>query len=211
MATATKIDLKKELHQIYAPPRHPVLVDVPRLRYLMVDGALSPGSRGPGDDPAFREAVQALYSVSYTMKFASKGSGGDYVVMPLEGLFWTCGAEEVRPDETARMEWTLMIAQPPQITQARVDGAIAQLLDRGRVAAPPEVRLETLEEGLAAQILYLGPYAEEQPTIERLHAFIEESGLVKRGKHHEIYLSDPNRTAPERLKTVIRQPVATSP
>lgn len=211
MPTATKIDMKKELHGLYAPPAHPLLVDVPPLQYLMIDGSLSEGSTGPGDDPAFREALQALYSVSYTMKFASKGEGEDYVVMPLEGLFWTRGTGEVRPDEMARMEWTLMIAQPPQITQARVDQAIAQLLDRGKFVTPPAVRLETLAEGPAAQILHVGPYADEPPTIERLHAFIEEHGLAKSGKHHEIYLGDPNRTAPERLKTVIRQPVAIRP
>ena len=172
MVTATKVDMKKELHELYTPPQRPVLVDTPPLQYLMIDGALSEGSTGPSDDPRFREALQALYSVSYTMKFASKGEGEDYVVMPLEGLFWTRGTGEVRPDETARMRWTLMIAQPAQITQTRVDGAIAQLLDRGKVATPPAVRLETLEEGLAAQILHLGLLrrrASDDRTAPRVH------------------------------------------
>jgi hypothetical protein len=207
MATAMKIDMKKELHEFYAPPAHPLLVEVPPLQYLMIDGALPKGATGPADDPAFR----ALYSVSYTMKFEAKSEGEDFVVMPLEGLFWTRDGGEFRSGETARMRWTLMIAQPPQITQDDVDAAIAQLLARGKLTTIPLVRLETLEEGRAAQVLHLGPYADEPATIERLHAFIEESGLVKRGTHHEIYLSDPNRTAPERLKTVIRQPVADRP
>jgi hypothetical protein len=208
MTTATKLDLKKELHGLYAPPQHPVLVDVPPLQYLMIDGALSEGATGPADDPAFGRALQALYSVSYTMKFEAKGAGEDYVVMPLEGLFWTEGTEEFRPGEAAAMRWTLMIAQPALITQRHVDDAIAALLRRGKLTARPAVRLETLEEGLAAQILHLGPYTAEAPTIERLQAFIDENGMIRRGKHHEVYLSDPNRTAPARLKTVIRQPVA---
>jgi len=207
MATATKIDMKRELRDLYAPPPHPVLVDVPPLRYLMVDGATAPGMAGMADDPGFRAAIGQLYSLSYTLKFRMKDLGDDYVVMPLEGLFWTSGKEEFRPDEPAPIRWTLMILQPPRVTPLHVADAGVSLLERGKLDRPPTARLEQLREGRAAQILHVGPYAAEAPTIRRLREFIAEQGLSPHGKHHEIYLGDPNRTAPERLKTVIRQPV----
>lgn len=208
MVTAVKIDMKRELGDLYAAPRHPELVDVPPLRYLMIDGAAAEGATGPADDPGFRAAVGELYSLSYTLKFEMKERGEDYVVMPLEGLFWTHGSDEFRPGGPAPTRWTLMILQPPHVTPLQVADAGARLLERGKLERPPRARLETLREGRAAHVLHLGPYAQEAPTIERLHAFIDELGLTRRGKHHEIYLSDPNRTAPERLKTVIRQPVS---
>lgn len=208
MATAGKLDMKKELGALYAPPTHPVLVEVPPLRCMMIDGAIAEGSAGPGTDPGFREAIGALYGISYTSKFRGKASGRDHVVMPLEGLFWTDGTEDLRLEGSGPMCWTLMIVQPPWITVDDVTESVATLVEKGKLADAPAIRLETLDEGRAAQILHVGPYAQESPTIEKLHAFIEERGLVARPKHHEIYLSDPNRTAPERLRTVIRQPVS---
>jgi hypothetical protein len=207
MPTATKLDMKRDLKPLYAPPIYPVLVQVPELTYLMVDGVIPERAAGPGADPQFREAIGALYGVTYTLKFASKAVGRDFVVMPLEGLFWAEGSEDAPPEESGPMRWTMMILEPPWVTQERVGEAAGALADKRKLAQVPTLRLATLTEGQVAQVLHLGPYAQERPTIERLHDFIAERGLEPREKHHEIYLSDPNRTAPERLKTVIRQPV----
>lgn len=203
----TKLDIKRDLKPLYAPPTYPVLVEVPELTYLMVDGTIPEGAAGPSADPQFRDAIGALYGVTYTLKFASKAAGRDFVVMPLEGLFWADGSDDAPPGGSGPMRWTLMIVEPPWITQESVGEAAGALADKRRLAQVPSLRLTTLTEGQAAQILHLGPYSEERPTIEKLHDFIAERGLEARHKHHEIYLSDPNRTAPERLKTVIRQPV----
>ena len=207
MPTATKLDMKKDLKQLYAPPTHPVLVEIPPLPYLMVDGAVPAGGAGPAGDPAFQEAIGALYGVTYTMKFEAKAAGRDFVVMPLEGLFWGDGKAGLGPGEDGPTRWTLMILQPPWVTTDHVGEAAEALAAKKKLAHVPELTLTTLEEGRAAQVLYVGPYTHERPTIEKLHAFIAEHGLQPRHKHHEIYLSDPGRTPPERLRTVIRQPV----
>jgi hypothetical protein len=206
MSRPTKLDMKRELKGLYAPPPHPVLVEVPPLSYLMIDGVLPEGSAGPGEDPGFRRAVGSLYASAYALKFEAKDTGRDFVVMPLEGRFATDGVGAFEPGRGS-MRWTIMILQPRWITGEGVAGAIDRLVATGRLAEPPAIRLETLTEGRAAQVLHFGPYSEERPTIEKLHAFIAERGLASRPMHHEIYLSDPNRTSPERLKTVIRQPV----
>lgn len=207
MATTMKLDMKRELRNLYEPPTHPVLVRVPRLRYLMIDGAIPEAGAAPSEDPAFRDAIGALYAVTYTLKFEGKSAGQDFVVMPLEGLFWTEGTHSFRPDDLGATRWTLMIMQPPWITERGAMDAADALVRKGRLARVPALRLEALVEGRAAQILHVGAYSDEAPTIEKLHAFIEEVGLVPHAKHHEIYLSDPNRTAAGRLRTVIRQPV----
>ncbi len=207
MSTATKLDMKRDLGPLYAPPTHPVLVEVPPLRYLMIDGVIPEGSTGPGTDPGFQEAIGALYGVTYSLKFESKASGRDFVVMPLEGLFWADGTEDAPPVGASPMRWTLMIVQPPWITQEAVSKTAGALVEKRKLGRVPSLRLDTLAEGQAAQILHVGPYTEEHATIEKLRAFVAERGLQPRRKHHEIYLGDPNRTAPERLKTVIRQPV----
>ena len=208
MLTQEKLDMKLELKPLYAPPPHPVLVEVPTLRYLMIDGAIPGGSPGPGADPGFREAIGALYGVTYTLKFEAKAHGKDFVVMPLEGLFRTEGEEGLLPDDPGSMLWTLMILQTPWVTPERATAARDVLVGEGKLPTAPALRVEAISEGRAAQILHVGPYAEERPTIDRLHAFIAEQGLVARSRHHEIYLSDPSRTAPERRRTIIRQPVA---
>ena len=207
MPTATKLDMKSDLKPLYDPPTHPVLVEVPELRYLMLDGMASASAAGPGADPAFRDAIGALYGVTYSLKFASKAAGRDFVVMPLEGLFWTDGSDHPQVWGSGPMRWTLMILQPPWTTQEAVSDTAGALIEKGKLSRVPSLRLDVLAEEQAAKILHVGPYGEERPTIEKLHAFIAERGLDSRQKHHEIYLSDPNRTAPERLRTVIRQPV----
>jgi hypothetical protein len=196
-----KLDLKRAMRRLYYPPvGQPVLVDVPEMRYLMVDG------RGGPADPAFQQAIGALFAASFTAKFAVKrrDPNDDFTVMPLEAMFWTPG--DGPPSDPHELSWTAMIVQPPAVTDELAHGAIGETLDRGLPAAA-RVRIERFREGLAAQVMHVGPYDEEEPTIEKLRAFIAEHDYPLRGRHHEIYLSDPRRTPPDRLKTVIRQPV----
>jgi hypothetical protein len=208
MLTATKLDMKQELEGLYAPPRYPVLVEIPSLTYLMIDGVIRDGSAAPGEDPRFRRAIGSLYAVSYALRSDGKTAGRDFVVMPLEGRFATDGTEDASFElGQGPMRWTLMMLQPPWITQEHVAGAVNTLVAARRLAAPPDIRVETLAEGRAAQVLHVGPYWEERPTIEKLRAFIAEHGLLPRPGRHEIYLSDPYRTPPEWRKTVIRMPV----
>ncbi|MGI6209319.1 MAG: GyrI-like domain-containing protein, partial [Anaerolineae bacterium] len=178
----------------------------PPIAYLMVDG-----QGDPNTSAAYREAVQALYSVAYTLKFMLKGGpeAYDFTVMPLEGLWSADDWDAFVSGDRAAWEWTAMIAQPPPVTPALVEQAVADARrKKGPMPGLERLRLETLHEGLSAQVLHVGPYSAEAPTIERLHGWIQDNGYVLRGRHHEIYLSNPERSAPERLKTIIRQPVA---
>jgi hypothetical protein len=203
--TATKIDFKRELRELYAPAREPSLVEVPDLAFLMIDGHGDPNTA-----PEFSEAIEALYTVAYAAKFAIKGAPGgiDYRVMPLEGVFWTADMSTFATGERSVWDWTLMIMQPDQVTSGVFGEARATASAKKALDAIGRMRLEVFAEGLAAQVLHIGPYAAEGPTIQRLHAFIAEQGYERSGRHHEIYLSDPRRSAPEGLKTVLRQPVA---
>jgi len=200
---AEKIDFKKALKPLYAPPVGTfVQVEAPPLSYLMVDGAGDPNTTA-----AYREAVEWLYSVSYPLKFMSKKElGRDYAVMPLEGLWW---AEDMSTFISREKEkWSpMMIVQPDWITPQMVDVAAAKAsAKRGK---PPEsLRLETLHEGLCVQTMHLGSYDDEGPVLARLHdEYLPKNVLVETGHHHEIYIGDPRKTAPERLKTILRQPV----
>ena len=200
-----KIDLKKEFKALYsAPSKAPVFVDVPALTYLMIDGAGDPNMA-----QGYADAVQALFSISYGAKFLVKKSevAVDYGVLPLEGLWWAEDMAAFSQNDRGNWKWTVMIMQPEYVTPEILELA-RQKAEKKLGRALSEVRLEVLEEGRSAQILHLGPYAEEAPTIAALHAFIEDHSASLSGKHHEIYLSDPRRTKPERLKTIIRQPVA---
>ncbi|MBN1935696.1 MAG: GyrI-like domain-containing protein [Anaerolineae bacterium] len=201
------LDLKKELEHLYNPSaKQPAIVDVPAMNFLMIDGAGDPRTA-----QGYRDAVQALYSLSYALKFLlKKGEGGvDYAVLPLEGLWWADDMAGFSLDRRGDWRWTMMIAQPEWITADLVQAALAQVArKRDAPVALPQIRFEAYHEGLSAQIMHIGPYAAEAPTIAALHQFIHEQGYALRGKHHEIYLGDPNKTQPENLKTVIRQPVA---
>jgi len=199
-----KIDLKKELKHLYrASTREATEVVVPPLRYLMIDG------RGdPNTSAEYAKAVEALFSVSYTAKFTVKKSPEaiDYAVMPLEGLWWADDLSVFVADDKARWKWTMMILQPPFVPDAVIHAAIAEVGRKKQLPALPKLRLEEFAEGRCAQILHVGPFAEEGPTIERLHGFIDRrSG--KTGKHHEISLSDIRRGDPKNWKTIIRQPM----
>ena len=200
-----KKDLPKDLQALYFPSaKEPVFVDVPAMQYAMVDGAGNPNSA-----KAFQEAIGALYGVAYTVKFAAKKEGiADIRVMPLELLLAGDAADAFRAADKERWEWTLMLMEPPAVTRKLFDEGVRQLRERKNPPGLDRVRLERYREGKAAQILHIGPYAAETPTIERLHAFIREHGYRLSGKHHEIYMSNPRTAAPEKLKTVIRQPAS---
>jgi hypothetical protein len=198
-----KLDFKKDFKELYSPPsKEAVLLEVPPLNYLMIDG-----TGNPNTSPQYQEAIEALYTLSYTLKFMLKKSGElDYSVSPLEGLWWSDNMDDFIQANKDNWKWTMMIRQPEQITPALLAEAVAQAEKKKDLPNLRQVRLESFEEGLVAQIMYFGPYAEEGPTIQRLHSFIRENGYSLAGKHHEIYLSDPRRTAPEKLRTIIRQP-----
>jgi hypothetical protein len=200
-----KVDFKKELKHLYRPsPKKVVAVDVPTMNFLMVDGEGDPNTA-----QAYREAVEALYAVAYALKFMVKKGplAMDYGVMPLEGLWWVDDMSQFSVESKELWQWTMMIMQPEVVTDALFEEALDQVRAKKDPPALPRVRLKSYHEGLSAQIMHIGPYAAEAPTIEKVHQFIAESGYQRRGKHHEIYLGDPRRTAPERLKTVIRQPM----
>ncbi|GAA2783791.1 GyrI-like domain-containing protein [Saccharopolyspora taberi] len=201
----TKPDFKRELDCYQAKHHELRVVDVPDLQYLMIDG-----HGDPNTSEAFSDAVTALYPVAYKLKFASRNElGRDYVVMPLEGLWW---AEDMdfftaRRDKS-RWDWTLMIMVPDWIGPAMLETARAQAGRKNRPARLDEVRLETLSEGRCVQALHIGSYDDEAGLLARMHhEFIPANGLRMTGKHHEIYLSDFRKVAPEKLRTILRQPV----
>ena len=199
---AAKVDFKRELRELYGPPRTASLVQVPELSFLMVDG-----HGDPNTSAEYREAVSALFSVSYAARFALKRSGViDYGVMPLEGLWWVPDISEFSIEDKTAWDWTAMIMQPGEVTDPVLENA-RQAAAKKELPALERLRLERFTEGLSAQVLHVGPYSAEGPTIARLHEFIAAQGYERAGKHHEIYLSDPGRAAPEKLKTIIRQPV----
>ena len=202
---ATKIDFKRELRELYAPGRRPVVVDVPEMAFVMIDGHGDPNTAD-----SYREAIEALYAVSYTVKFAVKRGPAeiDFGVMPLEGLWWSQDPTVFSTGDKSAWNWTAMIMQPEPVTAEIVEEACHQAAAKKSLPALEKLRYERFAEGSAAQVMYVGPYKDEGPTIAALHAFIAEQGGTLTGKHHEIYLGDPRRAAPEKLKTVIRQPLA---
>lgn len=199
-----KIDLKKELKHLYGPSARGVVeVDVPTLNYLMVDG-----EGDPNTSQAYAEAIEALFTVSYTVKFMiRKGPAAiDYGVMPLEGLWWADDMSAFSATDKSNWKWTAMIMQPSFVTPEIIARAITEAGKKKNPAAIARVRLESLSEGRCAQILHIGPFSEEGPTIEKVHRFIESRGR-RTGKHHEIYLSDIRKADPAKWKTIIRQPL----
>jgi hypothetical protein len=203
------LDLKKDLKHLYAPSvKEPVVVDVPAMQFLMIDGGIEKG-QSPSTSPGFQEVMPALYGAAYTLKFMAKKRQEDpidYPVMPLEGLWWV---EDGHFDIAGPDNWryTLMIMEPPQVTTEMFQEALRQLRAKKPNPALERLRLETFHEGLAVQIMHIGPYATEPATVERLHAFARERGLRLEGRHHEIYLGNPQTAAPEKLKTILRHAV----
>jgi hypothetical protein len=201
-----KTDFKREIDAYRARPGGFAIVEVPDLRYLMIDG-----HGDPNVGRAFADAAEALYPLAYRLTFASKRAlGRDYVVMPLEGLWWADDLDSFTASrDKSRWDWTLMIMVPGWIDRDMVTDAVEEI---GAKAAPRrlhEVRLETLSEGRCVQTLHVGPYDGEAEVLARMHGeLIPDNGLRMVGRHHEIYLSDARRVAPDRLRTILRQPVA---
>jgi hypothetical protein len=204
------IDLRKQMKDLWTPPvGKVVLVTVPAMPYLVVEGVGNPST-----SKAFQEAIQALYSAAYTMKFGAKAAGvADWKVMPLEALWSTTSGKDLSDaDFTAGagkdIAWKALLMQPAVVTAEMLEQAKAEVVRKKKdVPALGQLRLETWAEGLCAQTMYVGSYDGERPTIDMMHAWIFASGYRVRGRHHELYMGDPNRTAPEKLKTILRLPV----
>jgi hypothetical protein len=198
-----KIDLKKELKNLYQPSnKEVVLVDVPVMNFLMVDGEGDPNS-----SQSYQEAVEVLFGVSYTLKFMVKKGplAIDYGVMPLEGLWWAEDMSAFTAGDKSNWKWTMMIMQPDFITNEMVLTAIQNFGKKKNPKALPKLRFGSYEEGKAAQIMHIGPFTEEGPTVEKVHQYIDAIGK-RSGKHHEIYLTDIRKADPAKWKTIIRQP-----
>ena len=200
----TKIDYKKELKPLYSPSaKEATVIEVPATSLLMIDGAGDPAT-----SKEYMDAIRTLYPLSYTLKFMVKKSRGvDYGVMPMEGLWWADDMGAFMENNRDLWMWTSMVPQPEFITGDMVKQAMEQVEKKSNPPALSKVRFELFNEGSCAQIMHIGPYSAEGPTIKKLHDFIEAKGYERSGKHHEIYLSDPRRSAPEKLKTIIRQPI----
>jgi hypothetical protein len=201
-----KIDYKKKLKHLYKPTTKKVeIVDVPQMNFLMIDGEGNPNS-----SQSFSDAIEALFPLAYTLKFmVKKGDLAiDYGVLPLEALWWADDMSAFTTGNKNDWKWTVMIMQPEFITQEMVETATLEVKRKKKPIALSLARFEAFREGKAAQTMHIGPFSEEGPTIEKVHLFIEENGSQRIGKHHEIYLSDIRRAAPDKWKTIVRQPMS---
>ena len=201
---ADKLDLKKSLDAYQAKKGQFRILEVPDLQYLMIDG-----HGDPNTSPAFAEALETLYPVAYSLKFASKLTlDRDYVVMPLEGLWWADDYNVFMTGDKSAWDWTVMMLVPDWIDLDMVEAAVEQSRKKTGERRYDDLRMETLREGLSVQTLHVGSFEAEADVLRRMHEeFIPEHGFAMAGKHHEIYLSDPRKTAPEKLRTILRQPV----
>ena len=197
-----KIDVKRELRDFYTAKPTPAIVEVPEQSFLMIDG-----HGDPNTSEQYRDAVSALYSVAYAARFALKRADIlEYVVMPLEGLWWAPDMSAFTTEDKSAWNWTMMIMQPDAVTQEVFEAALEKA-EQKSLPALERMRFERFAEGPAAQVMHRGPYSAEGPTVAALHAFIAEQNYELAGRHHEIYLSDPRRAAPENMNTILRQPV----
>ncbi|MEO7778688.1 MAG: GyrI-like domain-containing protein [Fibrobacteria bacterium] len=197
------IDYKAQMRKFYKPSADSVeLVDLPPMNFLMIDGQGDPNSA-----PAYQEAVESLFTVAYALKMQIKKSDAiDYGVMPLEGLWWAEDMSRFSVERKSEWNWTLMIHQPTPVTRKAFEKAYADVKAKKDPAALGRLRFEAYPEGRSAQKLHVGPFTEEGPVIKAVHDRIAAIGAKLRGKHHEIYLSDIRKAAPEKWKTIIRQP-----
>ncbi|MGC4152205.1 MAG: GyrI-like domain-containing protein [Propionicimonas sp.] len=203
-----KLDFKKILAGYRAAPGRFEIVEIPDQQYLMVDG-----HGDPNTSLAYTDALAALYPLAYKLKFASKRElDRDYVVPPLEGLWWADDMDAFTASrDKSRWDWTMMLMVPEWIDGGLFEATLAQVVTKDPPARVADIRLRPLSEGRCVQTLHLGPFDDEGPVLERMHhEFIPDHGLRLTGKHHEIYLSDPRRVAPEKLRTILRQPVTTA-
>ena len=199
-----KIDLKKKLKALYNPTtRNVTLIDIPKMNFIMIDG------QGAPESAQFTQAMLALYPIAYTIKFDKKKTGGpDFTVMALEGLWWAEDMKVFMPETSDRnkWQWTVMMMQPDFITRRDFENAFKAAKKKKDNPALDNVRFESFTEGKSVQIMHIGPYSAEGPNIQKIHQKIAEIGGKLSGKHHEIYLSDPRRVTPDKMKTVLRQP-----
>jgi len=200
-----KIDFKKELKHLYKPSYKEVeIVNVPEMNFLIING-----KGDPNTSEEYQDAIETLFSVSYAIKFMiKKGKEAiDYAVMPLEGLWWVDDMSKFSIEDKSNWKWTAMIMQPEFVLLNLVDEAIRQVEGKKNLNALSKINFKAFKEGKSAQIMHIGPFSAEGPTIEKIHQYIKDNGFKLRGKHHEIYLSDVRRAKPEKMKTVIRQPI----
>ncbi len=200
----TKVDLKEDFRPIFsASAKEVTFVGIPAFNFLMIDGFGDPNTS------AFQEAVKALYSVAYAIKFANKSDEDtfDFTVPPLEGLWWCNDMTTFSLEDKANWKWTAMIMMPEFITEEKFIAAKQLVIDKKEAKLAKDVRFEFFDEGLCAQIMHIGPYSEEEPTIAKLHQVILANEYKLTGKHHEVYLGDPRKSKPDKLKTIIRQPI----
>ena len=203
----SKIDFKRTMKEFYQPSSKEVVqVDIPEMQFLMIDGMGS-----PGDSKEYIDVLAVLYPVAFKTKFLSKAKGKDYVVPPLEGLWWADKMDDFTEGNRDKWKWTMMIMQPDWVTLDMINEAILITREKKPELSEllPKLRLEKYKEGQAAQIMHVGPYSEEGLTVQKVHNFIQKEGGKFDGlksKHHEIYLSDPRKANPATMKTVIRQP-----
>jgi hypothetical protein len=201
-----RIDFKKTFKHLYSPkPGKPELVDVPKMQFAMVDGQGDPNTA-----LEFQDAIGALYSTVYGLKFSRKKAGlePDYTIGALEGLWWNITGEKYGIGKKEDWHWTVMIWLPDEITKAEFNNFINELKVKKPNPALDKIRLEFFEEGPCVQIMHIGPYDTESKSIKLMHDFALAQGYSQSGKHHEIYLSDPRRVAPEKNRTIVRHPVA---
>ena len=201
MPKPEKIDLYKIHKAEYVVPKKPVLIQVKPAKYLAFAGSQKPGGE------AFQAAIGALYAMAFTIKMTRKFAGQDYKVCHLEGLYWKPGGEDLFQPPYEPLEWKLIIRVPDFITARDLKAAVAQLKAKGKAPEAAQVKLETIREGRSVQMLHLGPYEKEMETVSQMKALAEQQGFSLKGPHHEIYLSDPRRVPPERLRTILRYPV----
>ncbi len=200
----TKIDFKKEYKELYKPKINEVsFIEVPKINYLAIDG-----KGDPNTSQEYKDSIEALMGVSYKTKFIMKKEyQKDYVVMPLEGLWWTPDIDNFSIEDKSNWNWKSIIIQPEFVKKEHIKQAKEEIAKKKDLPSLDKIEFIEIDEGLSAQILHIGPFIEEGPTVEKLHNTIEENSYDFNGLHHEIYLSDIRRSKPEKLKTIIRQPI----
>lgn len=200
-----KVDFKKKLKHLYRPSSKQIeIVQAPKMNFILIDG-----QGNPNTSLEFKRAAEVLFSLAYAMKFmVKKGSIGiDYGVLPLEGLWWVDDMSEFDVSKKDEWKWTLMIMQPTYVSKESFKAACEQVTRKKKLEGLEKVRFDSFTEGESAQIMHIGPFEDEGPTIKKLHDFVREQGYHLQGKHHEIYLSDIRKAAPEKWKTIVRQSI----
>jgi len=201
-----KLDFKKEYKSLFSPSvKEPEIIEVPAFKYIMIDG-----QGDPNTSKDFQDKIQVLYGLSYTIKFMlklDKKDPFDFTVPPLSGLWCADDITAFAEGRKHEWKWTLMILMPDRVTREVFEEGKRKLEEKKNPAFLDRANFEIYEEGLSAQVMHIGPYAEEGPTIAKLHDFFQGKGYTFNGRHHEIYLSDPRRCKPEKMRTILRQPI----